>query len=422
MKKKSIAILALAIIVALGINYIAFFGVSAGKVNYGGMFDPNKGIKKGIDLAGGSVITFEAEAENPTDEQMDIVEAIFSARLYNAGYSEARISRDETGKVTVEIPQETDTKKAADLLGSTAKLTFVDPEGNIVLDGAKDIKDAKHQYQKTSETSAPENIIELTITNEAVDRFAEATARVSQNTQGQNYIAIMLDDSPIASPEVKEEIRTTNPYISGGFTAEEAQKLANQIKSGALPFNLKLIQTETIGAELGSRALPSSLMAAGIGILVIMLFMIIMYRVPGLVADLALLFYVGIISLVLGLMRVNLSLSGIAGIILSIGMAVDANVIIFERIKEEMKLGKTIKASVDSGFKKAFGAILDSNVTTIITCVVLYFSGINTIKGFAVTLGLGVVVSMLTAIVITKFLLKQLVRFNIKNRKLFCKE
>ena len=151
-----------------------------------------------------------------------------------------------------------------------------------------------------------------------------------------------------------------------------------------------------------------------------MLFMLLIYRIPGLIADLALLFYVGIISLVLGVFRINLSLSGIAGIILSIGMAVDANVIIFERMKEELKLGKTVKASVDAGFHKAFGAILDSNVTTIITCVVLYLSGIGTIRGFAVTLGWGVVISMLTAIVITKFLLKQFVRLNIQNRKMFC--
>ena len=163
------------------------------------------------------------------------------------------------------------------------------------------------------------------------------------------------------------------------------------------------------------------MLAAAIGIIIVMIFMIFFYRIPGLIADLALAYYIGIIGLVLGVARVNLSLSGIAGIVLSIGMAVDANVIIFERMKEELKLGKTIKASVDAGFKKAFSAILDSNITTIITCVVLYLSGIGTIRGFAVTLALGVVVSMFTAIIITKFLLKQLVHLNIKNRKLFIK-
>ena len=182
---------------------------------------------------------------------------------------------------------------------------------------------------------------------------------------------------------------------------------------------MELTTKETIGAELGKDALPTAMTAAGIGILLIMLFMLIVYRLPGVIASIAMAIYVGLIALILGLMRVNLSLSGIAGIITSLGMAVDANVIIFERMKEELKLGKTIKASVESGFNKAFSAILDSNVTTIISCVVLYLSGIGTIRGFAVTLGLGVIVSMFTAIVVTKFLLKQLVNLNIKNRKLY---
>ena len=229
-----------------------------------------------------------------------------------------------------------------------------------------------------------------------------------------------MDEQIISSPSVKEEINSETCVISGNFTPETAQQLANQIKSGQLPFELNTISRETIGAELGADALPTSMKAAAIGIILIMLFMIIMYRMCGVLAAIAMAIYVGLIALVLGLLRVNLSLSGIAGIITSLGMAVDANVIIFERMKEELKLGKTIKASVESGFDKAFSAILDSNVTTIISCVVLYLSGIGTIRGFAVTLGLGVVISMFTAIVITKFLLKQLVRFNIKNRKLFC--
>ena len=183
---------------------------------------------------------------------------------------------------------------------------------------------------------------------------------------------------------------------------------------------MKVISQETIGAELGANALPTSLIAALIGILLIMIFMAVRYKLCGFLADLALLFYIGIVALFLGIFRINLSLSGIAGIVLSIGMAVDANVIIFERISEELRLGKTIKATVESGFHKAFSAILDSNITTIITCVVLYLSGIGTVRGFAVTLGLGVVVSMFTAISVTKFLLKQLVGLNIKNRNALC--
>lgn len=421
MKKKSIAILVLMLIVAILLNYVAFIGFSISGFKYGGMLDEEKGIRKGIDLAGGSVITFQAQADNPTEEQMDIVESIFTARLNNAGYTEARISRDENGQITVEIPSVFETDEAAQLLGSTAKLTFTDADGNVVLDGATDIKNAEAEYGPLSQSANSEHYVKLTLTGDAVQKFADATkaaaARKSDNT---NYIAIMMDDNVISAPRVNEEINSETCIISGSFeTAADAATLANQIKSGALPFDLTTVSQNTIGPELGEKALPTSLLAAAIGILIVMVFMIIFYRLPGLIADLALAFYVGIIALVLGVARVNLSLSGIAGIVLSIGMAVDANVIIFERMKEELKLGKTIKASVESGFKKAFSAIFDSNITTIITCVVLYLSGIGTIRGFAVTLALGVIVSMFTAIVITKFLLKQLVYLNIKNRKLF---
>lgn len=422
MKKKSTVILIFMVILAVALNYIAFFGLEIVGVNYKGVFDEEKGIKKGIDLAGGSVITFQADADNPTDEQMDVVTTIFGSRMSNAGYTEARISKGDSGQVTVEIPSLFDTDSAAELLGSTAQLKFRDADGNDVLDGATDIKDAKYKYGAVSQNSASEPYVEITLTSEARQKFADATkAAAATSAEGKNYISIVMDDKTISSPSVKEEINSETCVISGSFTVESAQTLANQIKSGALPFKLTKISQETIGAELGADALPLSMLAAGIGILLIMIFMIIIYRVPGLIADLALALYVGIIALVLGIARVNLSLSGIAGIVLSIGMAVDANVIIFERMKEELKIGKTIKASVDAGFSKAFSAILDSNITTIITCVVLYLSGIGTIRGFAVTLGLGVIVSMFTAIVITKLLLKQLVQLNIKNRKLFCK-
>lgn len=423
MKKKSIVILVFMVLLAIALNYVAFFGFNVSGFSYGGMLDPEKGIRKGIDLAGGSVITFQADAQNPTEEQMDVVESIFTARLNSAGYTEARISRGDNGQITVEIPSVFETDEAAKLLGSTAKLTFVDADGNVVLDGSTDIKGAEAMYGPVNSTGNSEHYVQLTLTSEAIQKFADATrAAAARSSEQKNYISIMMDDQPISSPRVSEEINSETCIISGSFeTAADAATLANQIKSGALPFALTTVAQDTIGPELGEKALPSSLLAAAIGILIVMIFMIFFYRVPGLIADLALAYYIGIIGLVLGVARVNLSLSGIAGIVLSIGMAVDANVIIFERMKEELKLGKTIKASVDAGFKKAFSAILDSNITTIITCVVLYLSGIGTIRGFAVTLALGVVVSMFTAITITKFLLKQLVHLNIKNRKLFIK-
>ena len=490
MKKKSIIILALMVIIALVLNYVAFMGFTIGDYRYESLFGDNVfgnkdtvtdvvedinntattdetaedtateeetqddatetpveeeikteetteasepasdlkpvdngRIRKGIDLAGGSVITFEVDTEKEgydpallTEANMDIVESIFQTRMTAAGFTEARISRGELGQITVEIPSVFDTDSAASLLGSTAKLTFVNANGEVVLDGATDIKDAKHMYGQISEGMNATDYVEITLTSDAVAKFAAATATAAAAGEGNNFIAIVMDDTVISAPRVEQKIESETCVISGDFTAASANELANQIKSGALPFALKIMSQETIGAELGANALPTSLIAALIGILLIMVFMIIRYKLSGLLADIALLYYIGIIALVLGLIRVNLSLSGIAGIVLSIGMAVDANVIIFERISEELRLGKTIKAAVNSGFHKAFSAILDSNITTIITCVVLYLSGIGTVTGFAITLGLGVVVSMLTAVVITKMLLKQLVHLNIKNR------
>ena len=491
MKKKSIITLALMVVISILLNYVAFMGIEIAGFKYDSLFgddlfgqaevvetpseneadaqkapadenaeedaevaqgedvataeteegseevteetkEPvkkadNGRIRKGIDLAGGSVISFEAdEASFPegktsvTEEDMEIVEAIFNTRLTAAGYTEARISRGELGQITVEIPSVFETDEAASLLGSAAVLTFVNAQGEVVLNG-EDVKDAQYKYGPVSQSGNSEDYVELTLTADAVAKFAEATKNAATAPDGENFIAIMMDENVVSAPRVSQEINSETCIISGNFTSESARALANQIKSGALPFSMKIMSQDTIGAELGQDALPTSLIAAAIGILLVMIFMVVFYRLPGLVADLALSLYIGLMALILGLFRVNLSLSGIAGIVLSIGMAVDANVIIFERMKEELKLGKTIKASVESGFKKAFSAILDSNVTTIITCVVLYLSGIGTIRGFAVTLGIGVVVSMFTAIVITKFLLKQVVNIGIKNRKLFYK-
>lgn len=423
MKKKSVLILILMLLIAVALNCVAFLGFEvAGKSFKGVLEDEKHGIRKGIDLAGGSVITFEANKEDPTEKEMEVVEAVFSARLTGTGYTEARISRGSTGQITVEIPSVTNTDEAAKLLGSTAKLTFRDADGNVVLDGATDIKDAEYEYSSTnSSMGVAEPHVKITLNSAAVSKFAEATRNAAARSgEGKNYISIYLDETVVSSPRVSKEINSEDCIIEGNFEAEEAKRLANQIKSGQLPFDLTAISKETIGAELGADALPTSLLAAAIGILLIMLFMMIIYRMSGFLASIALAIYVGIMALLLGLFRVNLSLSGIAGVITSLGMAVDANVIIFERMKEELRNGKSVKSSVDSGFNKAFSAILDSNITTLISCVVLYMSGIGTIRGFAITLGIGVVVSMFTAIVITKFLLKQLVSFQFKNRKMFC--
>jgi protein-export membrane protein SecD len=234
----------------------------------------------------------------------------------------------------------------------------------------------------------------------------------------------MLDETVISSPSVSPEyaaegINSETAVISGGFTAEAAAELANLISAGQLPFSLKVVEQSAVGASLGETALADSIKAAAIGILLIMLLMIVLYRIPGLAADIALVGYIGLFVLLMGLFHTNLTLAGIAGVILTIGMAVDANVIIFERIKEEINSGKTVKAAVGAGFKRAFAAIIDSNITTLIAAVVLYVVGVGTVKGFAITLGLGIIISMFTAIFVTRVILTQFAGIFSKNHKLY---
>lgn len=478
MRKKNIVIFCFVVVAAIVLNLVALFGLpGALSVKYGGMFDSETGIRQGIDLAGGSVITFQANADNPSDSEMETVKAIYETRLNGAGYTESRISIGEGGKITIEIPSgstvqdeaveeatdatatateatsteavsteatateaaatepaateaaaETETTDdmsataqtdaAVELLSQVAKLTFQDYQGNVVLEGT-DVASAKSIYGQPSQNANSQYYVQVEFTSEGATKFADATAKAAAQSSPNNIIQIVMDDEVVSSPRVSEKIDSTSCVITGDFDAESASMLANQINSGNLPFEMTKISQETVGAELGRDALPTSLMAAAIGIILVMLFMLWRYRLPGLIADLSLLIYTGLICLAMGVFRVNLSLSGIAGIVLSIGMAVDADCIIFERMKEELATGKTIRASVESGFSKAFSAILDSNITTIISCVVLYMSGIGTVTGFATTLGIGVVLSMFTAIVITKFLLRTLVNIGVQNKNMF---
>ncbi len=474
MRKKSIITFCFVVVAAIVLNLVAFFGLP-GSLNekYGGMFSAN-GIKQSIDLVGGSELTFQADAENPTNEQMTAVEEIYKARLNLAGYTEAQVSHDgrnvtiaitsgksvfdksaentmaETPAVSAapeasaapaatgepeasaapaatETPAEAavetmsaseQTKEAVELLTKVAKLTFRDYSGQVVLEGSG-VKSAKMQYGRPNETDAKQYYVQVEFTSEGAKKFSAATAAAAAKPEGQNIVRIFMDETEVSAPRVEQRIDNTSCVIQGNFTRESAQTLAAQISSGNLPFGMTLISTQTIGAELGDTALPTCLLAAGIGILLVMLFMLFRYKLPGLIADLSLLIYVGLICLAMGVFHLELSLSGIAGIVLSIGMAVDADCIIFERMREELTIGKSIRASVESGFSKAFSAIIDSNITTIISCIVLYMSGIGTVIGFATTLGVGVVLSMFTAIVITKFLLRNLVKIGVTNRKLF---
>lgn len=416
---KSIAKLLIVVLLIAAVTYTAFFDVTIlGYRNYS-VLDKEHGVKRGLDLTGGSVIVYEADTDKASAEDMSKVESIMRKRLDGLGYTEATVSLQGDKRVRIEIPSITNPEEAVAQLGQTAQLTFVDADNNVVMTGA-DIKSAKKMYGAVTENGASQNYVQLELTKEGVTKFSKATAdAAARASENKNYIGIMLDDQVISAPFVSQQITSDSAVITGDFKPEQAVELANLISAGQLPFNLKNVELRSVGPTLGEKALETSLTAAGIGILLVMLFMLIVYRVPGFAADISLLAYVGLLALIMGLLRVNLTLPGFAGIILSVGMAVDANVVIFERIKEEIASGKTINAAVGSGFKRAFTAIIDSNVTTLIAAAVLFFYGTGTIKGFAVTLGLGILVSMFTAIVVTKFILVQIANIIGKNQKLY---
>ena len=414
---KNIAKLLIVCILIAAIIYGAFFDVTIAGFTKSGVFGDSKNIGavvKGLDLTGGSVITFKADTtETITPEQSSTVVSIMRQRLDSLNLTEATVRSQGEDKFVVEMPSVTDPDEAERLLGQTAQLKFVDADGKEVLNGT-DIKKATKQYGQMDQNSAAQNYVELQFNSDAVAKFAEATKNAAgKAAENKNFIAIMLDDTVVSQPMVGAEYASTginseSAVISGDFTPKAAEELASLINAGQLPFNLKTVSKNTVGATLGEKALDTSLYAGLFGIIAILILMFIFYRVSGLAANIALAGYIGLLMLIMGLLRVNLTLPGIAGIVLSIGMAVDANVVIFERIKEELALGKTIKAAINAGFKRAFAAIIDSNVTTLIAAVVLYVIGSGTIKGFAITLGLGIIVSMFTAIFVTRFIITQL--------------
>lgn len=420
MKSKSIIKFALAVLIIAILAYIAACGLTIGNFSIPKALDAEKGIKRGLDLAGGSVIVFEADTtESVSSENMEAVQQVLRNRLDTNGYFEATVSQQGDNRVRVEIPSVTDPEEAVEILGATAQLTFRDYEGNVVLTGGEDVIGAKAVYEQIDTNGTKGYLVQLKLSKNGQKKFAEATEKIAPLTDGNNFIAIYLDETLISSPSVSEKIDSETCVITGDFTQEQAKQLAGQIQSGQLPFGLKDVELRSVGPQLGEKALENSLLAGAIGLILVMLFMLIFYRMCGLMADVALIGYVAVVAIILAVFRINLTLPGIAGVILTIGTAVDANVIIFERIKEELCLGKTLRAAVEAGFKRAFSAIIDSNITTLIAAVVLYYFGTGTIKGFAMTLFVGTVVSMFSAIFVTKFLLKQLIGFNIKNSKLY---
>lgn len=428
LKKSILSFVAVLAVIAL-LSCTAVFGLNVGPLSIASVMDEEDGIRRGLDLVGGSSITFEAILDddyNKANLQTDMasVQAMLQKRLDSLGYTEATVELVGDNRVKVDIPAINDPAEAVSVLGATAQLTFTDAEGNVVLDGSG-IKSATSGYGQISQSDmTSQHYVTVTFNDDAVEKWTEATKAAANAESGSNYIKIMMDDEVLSQPSVGSEYAATgitgdSCVISGSFTAESAKTLAEQINIGQLPFSLEEVSMSSVGPQLGEKALSTSIKAGALGILLVMLFMILFYRLPGLVASIALVFYTALDLVILSAAHVNLSLPGIAGIILSIGMAVDANVVIFERMRDELSNGKTIRAAIDAGFNRAFSAILDSNITTLIAAFVLYFMGTGTVKGFALTLGIGVVLSMFTAVTVTKFLLKRMADFRITNPKLY---
>ncbi len=358
----------------------------------------------GLDLRGGVHVVYQAvpTKEAPvTADSIDRLIAIFNNRVNAYGLTEPLIQKQGSDRVIVELPGVKDPEEAVEMLGRMAKLEFKTEDGKTVLTG-KYLSDARAQLNPNN--NEPEVVLKFD--KEGARIFSEVTtANVGRR------IAIYLDERLLTAPVVRDPIPDGNAVISGGYeTLEEAQKEAILLRSGALPVNVKLLEKRSVGPTLGKESLERSLKAGIIGVALIFIFMILYYRWPGVIANLSLIVYGLIVISVFLLFKATLTLPGIAGFILSIGMAVDSNIIIYERLKEELRAGKTLRSAIDAGFHNAFRAILDANVTTLIAAGVLYYLGSGPIRGFAITLSIGILVSMFTAITFTRFVLHLVAR------------
>jgi preprotein translocase subunit SecD len=354
----------------------------------------------GLDIRGGIRVTLQCQKVQGveiTDDAVRRTIEVIRNRIDQLGVTEPSIYKEGTDKIVVELPGIKDPEKALEIIGQTALLEFKDEKGNTILTGSA-LKNAKVEFDQVGQP-----MVRVEMNPEGAKIFADFTAK---NVGKQVFI--VLDGKVISNPVIKEPITEGVGVITGKFTIDEAQKLAILLRAGALPVPVKVIENRTIDPTLGKDTMESAYRNGIIGGILVILFMIIVFRMMGLVADLALLMYLILDLAVLKLLNATITLPGIAGIILSIGMAVDANCLIFARMREEYAKGKTPMASLDSGFRNALRAIIDSNVTTILAALVLYIYGTGPIRGFAVTLSLGVAISLFTSITVTRTLLENL--------------
>jgi SecD/SecF fusion protein len=425
---KRILIFAVMLAVIAALTAVAFTGIDLVIFEIPSVQD---GIILGLDLQGGSIITYEAEPSQINDatlsDDMAAAQEMLRQRLDALGYTEAQLYPASATRIRVEIPDLENPEEAVRMIGSTAQLEFRTSDGTIWLSGDA-VESANPAYGDATGSGVNEHFVELAFKEEFRATWAEATKFAASQTSPDNYVALYMDGEPVKDdlgndikPTVSSEFAETgiegdSCVVTFGATAgasEEVRNFANLVNIGKLPFQLNQVQLSSVGPTLGADSLNTSLIAGAIGLGLVILFMLAYYRLPGLMAAISLIFYTALVAIVLSVMRVNLSLPGIAGIILSIGMAVDANVVIFERIKEELRSGKTVKGSVDSGFKRALTAIIDSNITTIIAGAVLLAFGTGAIKGFAITLLVGVILSMITVLIVSRLLLNQMVSLGV---------
>ena len=436
--KKSKGIISLILTVVL----IALLGFTT-VVGFGkGQTGAAKNIKLGLDLEGGVSITYQVKGDTPSKEDMS--DTIYKLQKRVEQYStEATVYQEGDNRISIEIPGVTDANEILSELGQPGSLYFIKEkdsdgnpnygldtsghyvlaksmdelkeEGSVVLTGT-DIKSAKSGSYQDSTTGANENVVQLSMTKEGTEKFAEATKAAKE---AKETIAIYYDGELISVPSVNAEITDGQAIIEGNMSYEEAEQLASTIRIGGLSVELEEIRSNVVGAQLGEEAISTSLMAGAVGLVIVFVFMCVVYLLPGLASSLALVIYTGLILVLLNAFDITLTLPGIAGIILGIGMAVDANVIIFARVKEELTAGKSVKSALNAGFHKAMSAILDGNITTLIAAAVLWLKGSGTVKGFAQTLALGIVVSMFTALVITRMIVYAFYAVGIRNTKLY---
>ncbi len=407
-KKKAKISLALLAVITIFLAYTVTIGI--GKTGTGAM----RNIILGLDLSGGVSITYEASGdEEPSAEDMS--DTIYKLQQRVQGYStEAQVYQEGSNRINIEIPGVSDANAILEELGKPGSLEFRLTDGTVVLTGNQ-VANAEAKQQQDNMGNR-EFVVQLELTEDGTKAFADAT---SENVG--NVIQIVYDDNVISAPRVNEAITGGTAIISGMANAEEAQNLASSIRIGSLSLELTEIRSNVVGAQLGENAIRTSLIAGAIGLAIVIIFMIFVYALPGICAGIALIIYTLLILLTLNAFDLTLTLPGIAGIILSIGMAVDANVIIYARIREEIAAGISVQGAIQNGFKKAFSAIFDGNITTLIAAVVLNAMGTGSVKGFAQTLALGILLSMFTALVISRLLIKSFYALGFKDEKYYGK-